>query len=68
MTDLNALSQRTDTSIEILRAIVDQRGDDPDAIAEALQNPEDFDALVARAREYAGQAGSNLRWQGRSII
>jgi|AntDeeMetagen681_2_1112603.scaffolds.fasta_scaffold29739_1 hypothetical protein len=68
MTDLEKLSEQTDTSIEILRAIVDQQGDDQDAIEETLENPADFDALVARARKYAGESGHALRWHGRAII
>lgn len=67
MTDLTALSDETDTSVEILRAIVDQQGDDErEAILEKLENPEDFDALVAQARTYT-EDGSALRWQGRAI-
>jgi hypothetical protein len=40
-----------DTSVAILRAIAEQRSDDADTIPGALENPEDFDAIVTRARE-----------------
>jgi cytochrome oxidase Cu insertion factor (SCO1/SenC/PrrC family) len=68
MTDLNELSQKTDTSVEILQAIVDQQGDDPDRIEETLENPEDFDSLIARARERAKDKDAALKWQGRQIL
>ncbi|MES1928449.1 hypothetical protein SADO_04300 [Salinisphaera dokdonensis CL-ES53] len=68
MADLEKLSKSNDTSIEILQAIADQRGDEEDAILEALENPEDFDAIVTRAREHAQESGAALRWQGREIL
>ena len=68
MADLEKLSRDTDTSIAILRAIVEQRGDETDTILEALENPEDFDAIVTRAREYAHDSDAALRWQGREIL
>jgi hypothetical protein len=68
MTDFKQLSERTDTSVAILRAIADQRGDDQDAIEEALENPEDFDAIITRARENASSDDLPLRWQGREIL
>lgn len=68
MTDLNELSEKTDTSVEILQAIADQQGDDPDRIEETLENPEDFDSLIARARECAKDKDAALKWQGRQIL
>ena len=68
MTDLNELSQKTDTSVEILQAIADQQGDDPDRIQETLENPEDFDSLIASARERVKDASVNLKWQGKAVM
>ncbi|MES1949638.1 hypothetical protein S4A8_02225 [Salinisphaera sp. S4-8] len=68
MTDLNELSEKTDTSVEILQAIADQQGDDADRIQEVLENPEDFDSLIARARENAGHESLPLKWQGREVL
>ncbi len=70
MADLKALSKELDTSVEILQAIRDHQGGDlnADDLREAIENPEDFDALVTRARELAGDASEPLRWQGREVI
>ena len=68
MTDFAELSEQTDTSVEILRAIADQQGDDPERIRETLENPEDFDSLIASARERASDKNVNLRWQGKAVL
>ena len=68
MTDFAELSEKTDTSVEILRAIADQQGDDPDRIRETLENPEDFDSLIASARERVKDASVNLKWQGKAVM
>ncbi|MBS61738.1 hypothetical protein [Salinisphaera sp.] len=68
MTDFTELSKKTDTSVEILQAIADQQGDDPDRIQETLENPEDFDSLIASARERVKDASVNLKWQGKAVM
>lgn len=40
-----------DTCVAIRRASAEQRGEDVNTIRRALENPEDFDAIVTRARE-----------------
>lgn len=68
MTDFTELSKKTDTSVEILQAIADQQGDDPDRIQETLENPEDFDSLIASARERVKDESVNLKWQGKAVM
>lgn len=66
MADLEQLAEEHDTSVAIVRAIAQQRGDDADAIAEALENPEDYDAIIASARRNKDE-DETLRWKGRMI-
>lgn len=67
MADLERISRDTDTSIEIVKAIAEQRGDDESVIREAVENPEDFDSIVTRARKMLTNTDDSLRWQGRAI-
>lgn len=65
MADLKRISEETDTSEAIVRAIAEHVGDDDDVIRETIENPEDFDAIIVKARQ---QTDGELRWQGRAVL
>ncbi|MEC9345505.1 MAG: hypothetical protein VYB54_04710 [Pseudomonadota bacterium] len=60
MTDLKHLSDTTETSIEIFRAIAERVGNSEAEIMAQWQEPTDRDAIIARAKELA--PGEELFW------
>lgn len=66
--DIEKISDRTRTSVEIVRAIADLVGDDHAAIMEALRSPADYDEIVSRAHHFQSDIDEPLYWNGRTVL
>lgn len=66
-TDIERIGERTETSVEVVRAVADLVGDDYDAIIEALNNPADFDEIISRAHHFQRDMDEPLYWSGKAV-